>query len=149
MNKVTLIGRITKDPDLRFTAGKGTAVCTFTIAVRRRGRNAEGRTEADFIPIVVWGKQGENVANYMTKGKLIAVSGRIQTRNYVNKEGNRRYITEVIAEEVEFLERIDNNNMQHQNPRANMSENTTQSPIQPDLDPWSNAEVLSDDEIPF
>ncbi|BAQ15226.1 putative single-strand binding protein [Clostridium botulinum] len=103
MNKVVLIGRLTKDPELKFTPGNGTAVATFTLAVDRRF-SKDGQREADFIPIVVWGKQAESTANYMSKGKLMGVSGRIQTRSYEAKDGTRRYITEVIAEEVKFLE---------------------------------------------
>lgn len=103
MNKVVLIGRLTKDPDLRFTAGKGTAVASFTIAVDRRFKTP-GQPEADFIPVVVWGKQAEATANYMSKGKLISVSGRIQTRSYEAKDGTRRYVTEIVADEVQFLE---------------------------------------------
>ncbi|MBC2582214.1 single-stranded DNA-binding protein [Clostridium sp. DJ247] len=103
MNKVVLIGRLTKDPELKFTPGTGTAVATFTLAVDRRF-SKEGQREADFIPVVVWGKQAESTANYMGKGKLIGVSGRIQTRSYDAKDGTKRYVTEVIAEEVQFLE---------------------------------------------
>ncbi|EKX81434.1 single-stranded DNA-binding protein [Clostridium botulinum CFSAN001628] len=103
MNKVVLIGRLTKDPELKFTPGNGTAVATFTLAVDRRF-SKDGQREADFIPIVVWGKQAESTANYMSKGKLMGVSGRIQTRSYEAKDGTRRYVTEVIAEEVKFLE---------------------------------------------
>lgn len=109
MNRVVLIGRLTKNPELRFTPGTGLAVSTFTIAVDRRV-NKEGKKETDFIPIVVWGKQGENVANYMSKGKLIGISGRIQTRNYEGKDGIKRYVTEIVADEVQFLERSDNSN---------------------------------------
>ena len=105
MNKVTLIGRLTKDPELKFTPGAGTAVATFTVAVDRRLPNKDGQREADFIPIVVWGKQAENTANYMSKGKLIAIAGRIQTRSYDAKDGTKRYVTEVVAEEVQFLDK--------------------------------------------
>ena len=105
MNKVVLIGRLTKDPELRFIPGTGMAVSTFTIAIDRRKANKDGKKEADFIPIVVWGKQGENVANYMSKGRLIGISGRIQTRNYEGKDGIRRYVTEIVADEVKFLEK--------------------------------------------
>ena len=114
MNKVVLIGRLTKDPDLKFTAGKGTAVATFTIAVDRRLKTP-GQPEADFIPVVVWGKQAEATANYMSKGKLISVAGRIQTRSYEAKDGSRRYVTEVTAEEVQFLEWGGNNNQRQNN----------------------------------
>ncbi len=103
MNKVVLIGRLTKDPELKFTPGTGTAVATFTVAVDRRF-SKDGQREADFIPVVVWGKQAESTANYMSKGKLIGISGRIQTRSYDAKDGSKRYVTEVVAEEVQFLE---------------------------------------------
>ncbi|MHC1719104.1 MAG: single-stranded DNA-binding protein [Clostridiaceae bacterium] len=103
MNKVVLIGRLTKDPELKFTPGTGTAVATFTLAVDRRF-SKDNQKEADFIPIVVWGKQAESTANYMSKGKLMGVSGRIQTRSYDAKDGTKRYVTEVVADEVQFLE---------------------------------------------
>jgi len=103
VNKVVLIGRLTKDPELKFTPGTGAAVCTFTMAVNRRFKK-EGQPEADFIPIVVWGKQAESTANYMSKGKLLSVAGRIETRSYEAKDGGRRYVTEVVADEVSFLE---------------------------------------------
>ena len=103
MNKVVLVGRLTKDPELKFAQGTGTAVATFTCAVNRRFKR-EGQPDADFIPIVVFGKQAEATATYMTKGKLLSVSGNIQTRNYEAKDGTRRYVTEVIADEVDFLE---------------------------------------------
>lgn len=103
MNKVVLIGRMTKDPELKFTPGTGTAVATFTIAVNRRFKK-EGQPDADFIPVVVWGKQAESTANYMKKGSLLSVAGRIETRSYEAKDGGRRYVTEVVADEVSFLE---------------------------------------------
>ena len=103
MNKVVLIGRLTKDPELKFTPGTGTAVATFTLAVDRRF-SKDGQKEADFIPVVVWGKQAESTANYMNKGKMMGVSGRIQTRSYDAKDGTKKYITEVVADEVQFLE---------------------------------------------
>lgn len=102
MNKVVLIGRLTKDPELKFTP-TGTAVTTFTLAVERRFKK-EGQPQADFIPIVVWGKTAENTANYMSKGKLMSVAGRIETRSYEVKDGGRRYVTEVVADEVSFLD---------------------------------------------
>lgn len=103
MNKVVLIGRLTKDPELKYTPGAGTAVATFSIAVDRRMQK-DGKKEADFIPIVVWGKQAESTAQYMSKGKLIGIAGRIQTRSYEAKDGGKRYVTEVVAEDVQFLE---------------------------------------------
>jgi len=103
MNKVNLVGRPTKDPELKFAQGTGTAVTTFTIAVNRRFKR-EGQPEADFMPVVVFGKSAEACANYTAKGKLLSVSGSIQTRNYEAKDGNRKYVTEIIADEVNFIE---------------------------------------------
>lgn len=102
MNKVVLVGRLTKDPELKFTQGKGTAVCTLTLAVDRQF-SKDGKKEADFIPVVIWGKPAENTANYMVKGCLMGVSGRLQTRSYEAKDGTKRYVTEVVADEVQFL----------------------------------------------
>ncbi|MEL7597330.1 MAG: single-stranded DNA-binding protein [Clostridiaceae bacterium] len=103
MNRVVLIGRLTKDPELKFIPGKGTAVATGTIAINRRF--SKENNEADFIPIVAWNKTAEILATYTKKGSLISVVGRIQTRSYEAKDGGRRYITEVVADEVEFLEK--------------------------------------------
>lgn len=104
LNRVILIGRLTKDPELRYTPN-GVAVASFTLAVNRSRANAQGEREADFIPIVVWQKQAENCANYIGKGSLVAVEGRIQVRTYDAKDGQRRWVTEVIAENVRFLDK--------------------------------------------
>ena len=101
MNKVVLIGRLARDPELKFT-NNGTAVATFTLAVERRFKK-EGQQNADFIPIVVWGKIAESTANYMNKGSMIAIAGRVETRSYEAKDGSKRYVTEVVADEVKFL----------------------------------------------
>lgn len=103
MNNVTLIGRLTKDPELKYTAGAGTAVATFNIAVDRRFKK-DGQPDADFIPIVVWGKSAESAAQYLVKGKQVGIVGRIQTRSYDAKDGGKRYVTEVVAEELKFIE---------------------------------------------
>lgn len=103
INRVVLVGRLTKDPELRYTAN-GVAVGTFTLAVNRPFSNQQGEREADFINIVVWRKQAENVANFLNKGSLAGVDGRIQTRNYENNEGRRVYVTEVVGDSVQFLE---------------------------------------------
>lgn len=105
MNKVVLIGRLTKDPELRFTPGSGAAVTTLTLAIDKYNTKT-GQREADFVPVVVWGKQAESTANYMSKGSQVAISGRIQTRSYDAKDGTKRYVTEVVADQfggVEFL----------------------------------------------
>jgi single-strand DNA-binding protein len=104
MNKVILIGRLTKDVDIRYTEA-GKAVANFTLAVDRPFKNQQGEKEADFIRIVVWGKQAENCANYIGKGRLVAVDGRLQIRSYEGQDGDRKYITEVVAETVKFLDK--------------------------------------------
>ncbi|WP_019536855.1 single-stranded DNA-binding protein [Paenibacillus ginsengihumi] len=107
LNRVILIGRLTRDPELRYTPS-GVAVTQFTLAVDRPFTSQSGQREADFIPIVVWRQQAEHCANYLRKGRLAAVDGRIQVRNYDNNEGRRVYVTEVIADNVRFLDRGDN-----------------------------------------
>ena len=109
MNKIVLIGRLVRDPELRITPGTGTAISRFTIAVNRR-KKEDGRQEADFIPCISWGKQAENIANYQRKGNQIGICGRIQTRNYDGKDGIKRYVTEVVAEEVQFLDKVNKEN---------------------------------------
>lgn len=105
LNRVILIGRLTKDPELRFTPVNGVAVTTFTVAVDRPFLNQKGERETDFIPIVVWRKLAETCANNLKKGRLVAVSGRIQVRSFDTPGGQRRYVTEVVADEVQFLDR--------------------------------------------
>lgn len=103
MNRVVLVGRLTKDPDLRYTPN-GVPVATFTLAVSRTFTNQQGERETDFINCVVWRRPAENVANFLKKGSLAGVDGRIQTRNYDGQDGKRVYVTEVLAESVQFLE---------------------------------------------
>ena len=104
LNKIILIGRLTKDVELRYTES-GKAVANFTLAVDRPFKKAQGEKEADFIRIVVWGKQAENCANYIGKGRLAAVEGRLQIRSYDGNDGQRKYITEVVADTVKFLDK--------------------------------------------
>jgi single-strand DNA-binding protein len=103
MNRVVLVGRLTKDPELRYTPN-GVPVATFTLAVNRSFTNQAGEREADFINCVVWRKPAENVANFLKKGSLAGVDGRVQTRNYEGSDGKRVYVTEIMAESVQFLE---------------------------------------------
>jgi len=145
VNNVVLIGRLTKDPELRFLSGNGTAVATFSIAVdkdlskdKKQEFEQQGKQTADFIPIVVWGRQGENCANYLSKGKLVAIQGRIQTRSYDNPQGEKRYVTEVVAERVQFLEWGDGKPV---NNNRNMSSDNTA-----DTDGFH---PVDDDDIPF
>jgi single-strand DNA-binding protein len=103
LNRVILIGRLTRDPELRYTPA-GVAVTQFTLAVDRPFSGQGGQREADFVPVVTWRQLAETCANYLRKGRLAAVEGRIQVRNYDNNEGRRVYVTEVIADNVRFLE---------------------------------------------
>ena len=103
MNKAILIGRLTKDPELR-TTPTGRNVCQFSVAVSRNFTNANGEGEADFINCVVWDKQAENLVKYQKKGNQIAVEGRIQTRNYDDKDGKKVYVTEILASNISFLD---------------------------------------------
>ncbi|MEW5919515.1 MAG: single-stranded DNA-binding protein [Bacillota bacterium] len=104
LNKVVLIGRLVRDPELRYTPAEGIAVANFTIAVNRPFNNKKGEKEADFIRIVVWEKQAENSASYLGKGSLVAVEGRLQIRSYEDREGIKRTAVEVVARNVVFLE---------------------------------------------
>ncbi|QAT41542.1 single-stranded DNA-binding protein [Clostridium sp. JN-9] len=149
MNKVVLIGRLTKDPELRFTPGSGTAVTTLTLAVDRRMPSKDGTREADFIPIVVWGKQAESTANYMNKGKLMGVSGRIQTRSYDAKDGTRRYVTEVVADEVQFLEWGNGNRGMNQDyGKSNSNYESQQGGFSKDMG-GEDITPVDDGDIPF
>ncbi|MFS0577266.1 single-stranded DNA-binding protein [Sporosarcina sp. 179-K 3D1 HS] len=103
MNNVSLVGRLTKDPEMKYTQS-GVAVCNFTLAVNRPFKNANGENEADFIMVQVWRKPAENAANFLKKGSQAAVNGRINTRHYENDKGNRVYVTEVVADFVQFLD---------------------------------------------
>ena len=104
LNKAVIIGRITKDLELKHTQS-GVAVTNFTVAVDRNFKNAQGEKETDFIPVVVWRQQAEHCCKYLGKGRLVAVSGRIQVRNYDDDQGIRRYVTEIVADEVVFLDK--------------------------------------------
>ncbi|MFD1179656.1 single-stranded DNA-binding protein [Paenibacillus puldeungensis] len=113
LNRVILIGRPTRDPILKYTPS-GVAVTTFTLAVDRPFKSESGEREADFIPVVTWRQLAETCANYLRKGRLTAVEGRIQVRNYENSEGKRVYVTEIIADNVRFLESSKSNSNGHQ-----------------------------------
>jgi len=138
INRVVLVGRLTKEPELRYTPS-GVPVATFTLAVNRTFTNQQGEREADFINIVVWRKPAENVANYLKKGSLAGIDGRLQTRSY-EQEGRRVFVVEVVAESVQFL---DSKNSQSSN------QSTQQNS---DVDPFVNNGMpvdISDDDLPF
>jgi len=137
MNDVNLIGRLTRDPLLKYIPGSGTAVSEFTLAVdkglskaKKKEMEAKGKPTADFIRIIAWGKQAENCANYLAKGRLAGVSGSIRTTTSVDDNGNKRYYTDVNARNVEFLEWKD-------------------SKASNDINPDDFSSVEDDDDIPF
>lgn len=161
MNKVVLIGRLTRDPELRYT-GSNTPVATFTLAVNRNFSNQAGEREADFINIVVWRKQAENVKNYLNQGSQVAIEGRIQTRSYDGNDGQKRYVTEVVADNVEFLgsKNSSTNSINSNQQSLNASEPTpydfkdTPEPKGTDVDSnpfadFGSSIEISDDELPF
>ena len=164
MNKVFLIGRLTRDPELRYT-GSNKAVCQITVAVNRGFGGQNSNAETDFINVVLWDKTAENVAKYMTKGRLLLVEGRIQTRNYDNNEGKKVYVTEVVALSVQFLEsKGSNTNVNNSsNPFDNMVDTpNTYAPIDESSKQNETVDVskdpfesfgqsidLSDDDLPF
>lgn len=110
INRAVLTGRLTRDPELRYTTS-GTAVVSFTLAVDRQFRNQNGDRDADFVNCVIWRKSAENFSNFTHKGSLVGVEGRIQTRNYENQQGNRVYVTEVVVDNFALLEPRQNGGM--------------------------------------
>ncbi|PXA06875.1 single-stranded DNA-binding protein, partial [Staphylococcus pseudintermedius] len=117
LNRVVLVGRLTKDPEFR-TTQSGVEVATFTLAVNRNYKNKNGEQQADFINCIVFRKQAENVNNYLNKGNLAGVDGRLQSRSYENQEGRRIFVTEVICDSVQFLESKNNNQSNNQQQRG-------------------------------
>lgn len=152
MNKALLIGRLTKDPELRYTSSN-VPVATFTLAINRTFTNQNGEKETDFINIVAWRKQAETIKNYISQGSLVAVEGRIQSRSYDAQDGSKRYITEVVADNVQFLETKLQAQSRGQNNNAyNFDNNNVETPTNVGTDPFadfgSNIEI-SDDDLPF
>ena len=151
MNKVVLIGRLTRDPELRYTSGNVPAA-SFSLAVNRPFQNQNGVREADFINIVMWRKQAETVKKYLSKGSLIAIEGRIQTRNYDGTDGKKVYVTEVVADNFEFLEskgqRANTDNGYNPDIEFNQSMPTTNVSDEPYID-FGDTIELSDDDIAF
>ena len=151
MNKVFLIGRLARDPELRYT-GNNTPVATFSLAVNRPFTNQNGEREADFINCVAWRKQAENIAKYCTKGTQVAVEGRIQTRSYDAQDGSKRYVTEVIADNVTFLS--PKGSVSSSDFQSNMNDNVSSDITTTDIseDPFKDfgqEVVLSEDDLPF
>ena len=152
LNRVVLVGRLTKDPDLRYTPN-GVAVASFTLAVNRTFTNQNGEREADFIAIVVWRKQAENAANYLKKGSLVGIDGRLRTRSYENGQGQRVYVTEVIADTVQYLEPRSSNSESAASPSPAKQKPKPNSGSDYDFDdPFADDGQtfdISDDDLPF
>ena len=149
MNNVTLVGRLTRDPELR-TVSTGNMTCSFSIAVNRQFTNASGERETDFINCVIWGKQAENLCKYCTKGSLIGVQGRIQTRNYDGQDGRRVYVTEVAAQNISFLgSRNTNSSFDDGYANVNQSPIETTDISEDPFKDFGSEVVLSDDDLPF
>lgn len=149
INNTVLVGRVTKDIELKqMQANK--SVTQFVLAVNRQFKNANGEREADFINIVAWGKTAELLAQYAHKGSQIGVVGRIQTRNYENQQGQRVYVTEVVAESMTLLDSKGNNQNQQAQPQTQQSQNQTPN-FGRNADPFSGGSsmTLSDDDLPF
>ena len=161
MNKAILIGRLTRDPELR-TTPTGRNVCQFSVAVSRTFTNANGEREADFINCVVWDKQAENLVKYQKKGNQIAVDGRIQTRNYEDKDGKRVYVTEILANNISFLDSKGTNTSSNDfnslpeppredsvNSSSNMNNMETVSVDKDPFEAFGDSIEISDNDLPF
>ncbi len=153
MNKAFLIGRLTRDPELRYSSSNA-AIVNFSIAIDRQYTNNQGQRETDFINIVAFQKQAENIKKYLTKGSLVAVDGRIQTRNYEDKDGKRVYVTEVVADRVQFL------NSKSDSAAVNTTDNVSPADFQNEAPKetnvsddvfadFGNSIEISDDDIAF
>ncbi|MDW0116485.1 single-stranded DNA-binding protein [Sporosarcina thermotolerans] len=168
INRVVLVGRLTKDPELKYTQG-GVAVTRFTLAVNRTFSNQQGEREADFINCVTWRKQAENTANFLRKGSLAGIEGRIQTSSFDGQDGKRVFMTEVVADSVQFLEPRSANSeksgaaygsaprneqpyYQNQQPNQQYQQPSQQNYTRTDNDPFaagSGPIEVSDDDLPF
>lgn len=151
INRAILVGRLTKDPELRRTSND-IPVTTFTVAVNRTFKNQQGEQEADFINCVVWRRQAENVAQYLNKGSLVGVEGRIQTRNYEDNEGVRKFIVEIVADSVQFLEpkgtTPPSNNQQNNQQKDQKSSNYNETKKPSNDDDLKDIDI-ADDDLPF
>lgn len=140
MNNVVLVGRLTRDPELRYIPGSGTAISQFAIAVDREFTGKDGKKETDFIDIQVWGKMAENCANYIAKGSLVAIQGSIRIESYQNQAGEKRKATKINASRVQFLDSKKNNGANEPKFEPSFSAEG--------LDP-QGFEVINDNDIPF
>ncbi|MBO0419082.1 single-stranded DNA-binding protein [Vagococcus fluvialis] len=150
INNVTLVGRLTRDPELRFTSN-GSAVASFNLAVNRNFTNQSGEREADFVNCVIWRKSAEALANYAKKGTLIGVVGRIQTRYYENQQGKKVFVTEVVCDNFQLLERRDASESQTNNSSTNQESSSFNQNNQANNDMFGGSSQIdiNDDDLPF
>ncbi len=168
INRVVLVGRLTRDPELRYTTN-GAAVASFTVAVNRQFTNSQGEREADFINCVIWRKAAENFSNFTNKGSLVGIDGRLQTRNYENQQGQRVYVTETVVDNFSLLESrtdrkptdgqqsksINSNDFSGKGANGQQKQNTNQTysnANQTNSDPFADNSKpidISDDDLPF
>lgn len=142
LNSICLVGRLTKDAELRYTPNNQ-AVATFTLAVNRNFKSQNGEREADFINCVIWRQQAENLANWAKKGALIGITGRIQTRSYENQQGQRVFVTEAVADNFQLLE-------SRKDREAGQSQGYSQPDFSRQAEPMNaNPMDISDDDLPF
>ncbi|MEF9991501.1 MAG: single-stranded DNA-binding protein [Paraclostridium sp.] len=151
MNHVVLVGRLTKDPELRYIPGTGTAVATFSIAIDRDYSKKDGTRETDFIPVEVMGKPAEFCANYISKGRLVAIQGSIRVDNYQTQSGERRTFTKVSARNIQAL---DSNKNRSDSPYPSQNQNQGFEPsFEPSFEPTGldpqGFQAIDDDDIPF
>ena len=148
MNKVILMGRLTRDPELSYTTTTNTAVCRFTLAVNRRFTRATDEVKADFLPVVTWTKTAEFCSKYFKKGQLVGIIGRVETRNWTDQEGKKHYVTEVIGEEAYFAEskKAESADLFENSDTSNSSANSDASASQND---GFYAIDEDDDDLPF
>lgn len=147
MNKIVILGRLTKDPEIRYTTSQK-VVASFTLAVDRPFKNEAGQKEADFIPVVVWGKTAELVGNSCQKGHRLLVEGRLQIRSYDGKDGNRHWVTEIIANNVEFVERKADSANRHIAPAGDMGAAPRAGAAKSDMSGLGTS-VPFDEDVPF
>ena len=148
INRTVLVGRLTKDPELRRTAND-IAVTSFTLAVNRPYTSQSGDREADFIQCVAWRRQAETVERFLSKGSLVGVEGRIQTRTYDDQDGNRKYITEVVCDSVQFLDtKSSSDNTQKSNNKTYSEQTSKKENQSQDIDDASD-DLISEDDLPF
>lgn len=151
LNRVVMVGRMVRDPELRRT-GTGVPVASFTIAMNRNFTNQSGERQADFIPCVVWNKIAENTARYCSKGSLVGVEGRLQSRQYENQEGRKVTVIEVVCDSVQFLEPKSSNTQRPQQPMPDFNDSMYEMKtvdIQKEFDNSASSFDIMDDDIQF